>query len=255
MRNKEIIYLVILFVASILYTSCLDDGGNAITLASQISIVKKKPGDDRKFLLLKGGEMMYSPEFDKNDDYRIGDCGLADFIIDYSDPANANYEQDSGFLTVKNMKFTKLQKYPLDTALTDTSMILDQEVIVTSIYNKSVILEKNLFLFTEHNFSFKVDSFNLSYNKEKAPELVDDKRIYNLYLRMVMGNDTITKDKEIKYNAINLAEFIEKEGAKELALKKDTFLYFRINYLSAIRSDSTASWKASSEYAVNLNQK
>lgn len=254
MRNKEIIYLVILFVASILYTSCLDDGGNAITLASQVTVVTKKSGDDRKLLLLKGGKLIYSPDFDKNDEYRIGDCALIDFIIDYSDPANANYEQDS-VITAQIKNNTKLQKYPLDTALTDTSMVIDQEVIVTSIYNKSVILEKNLFLFTEHNFSFEVDSFNLSYNKEKAPDIVDDKRIYNLYLRMVMGNDTITKDKEIKYNAINLAEFIEKEGAKELALKKDTFLYFRINYLSAIRSDSTASWKASSEYAVNLNQK
>ncbi|MDD4515101.1 hypothetical protein [Massilibacteroides sp.] len=247
MGNRAIILGVGLILLFFFITSCLDDGGNEIMLTSQPAVVKLVP---EKVLLIKGGDLIHSAEMESNPNLEEGDCGLVDFVLDYSDAENIN-TADSGYYTASDVQFTSMDKNPLETILPDTGKVNAKEVVITDMYDKSVLLDYNLFLFTNHTIEFSLDSINLSYNGEDSQPVVSSagQRVYNFYLRYL--GDTISTQKEIKYNVFDLTSFVAEKTNEEREAGKDS-LYFRINYISAIKTDSTASWSTSQNFGVSL---
>lgn len=247
MKNKKLKYGLLLIILPLLLLSCLDDGGNEVTLASQPAVIKLH--DSKKAILLKGGDLIYSEDLDSNPNLGEGDCGLADFVLDYSLAENIN-TTESGYFTASKITFNKITKNPLLKVISDTSKVFSGEKTVTSIYEKSVLLENNLFLFTDHSIEIKVTKLDFSYNKEEEPTITEDKkRIYDIYFRIV--GDTVSVQKEIKYNVLALDSFIIDKSKIEKEAGIDS-LYFRIKYVSAIKNDSTPSWKVSQNFGIAL---
>lgn len=249
MRSNEFIYGLLLMLLPLLSTSCLDKGGNQVTLALQPAVVQLE-SEDTKVLLLKGGDLIYAENLDNDPNVEEGDCGLVDFVLDYSDAQNIQNKDSLGYYTASDLTFRKLTKNPLNPALADTSRVVWTERVVTNIYGKTVLLENNLFLFTDHAIRFDPKGLSFSYNKESDP-FVDEngKRIYDIYLR-IAGDSTGTQ-KEIKYNVLALDSLIHYQAPIEQAAGIDS-LNFRINYLSAIKNDSTPAWKTSQNYTIYL---
>ena len=91
------------------------------------------------------------------------------------------------FTTLRFIKYDSVAVWPLHETLTDTTVVLDKERLVTLDFKKSIYLEGRFFLQTQH-INHQVDQkdiFNLSYNPDQEVEKDDDgQRIYNLYLRV-----------------------------------------------------------------------
>lgn len=253
MRSKECIYGLLLLILPIIAISCLDDGGNQIKLDSQPAVVKLDL-DGKKFLILKGGDSVYAESLDNNADFAAGDCGLADFELDFSDGSKVqSTDSAANYYIASSLRFTELVKHPLYPELSDTSLVDPTEMVITNIHDKTVLLENNLFLFTDHTIQIGLKEVDFSYDKESKPTVEEDgKRVYDIYMRI--SGDTIGTQKEIKYNVLALDSLIHYQGAVEQAVGKDT-LNFRINYLSAIKSDSTPFWKTSKNYMILLPKK
>ena len=236
-------------ILPLLSTSCLDEGGNEIMLTSQPAVVKLVP---EKVFLLKGGDKIYTEEMESDPNLEEGDCGLADFVLDYSAAENIkNNVENSGYYTASEAVFTELTKNGVNENLSDTGKVYSDERVVTTLYEKSTLLEQNLFLFTNHSIQFDTKELDLSYNKGSEPEAEEDgKRVYNLFLRIT--GDSIGTQKEIKYNVFDLASFIATKSVVERQNGEDS-LYFRINYVSAIKNDSVPSWAESQNFAVSLS--
>ena len=252
MRIEKKIYGLLLLLLPLLAVSCLDDGGNRITLAAQPAVLKLA-SDGKKALLLKGGDMIHAENLETNPNLEVGDCLLADFVLDYSDAQNIKDSVVVDYYTGEISNLTQLAKNPLYPALSDTSKVVWTEKTITNIYEKSVLLEDNLFLFTDHSIRFDIKGLQFSYDKESGPEVEKDgSRIYNIYFR-ILGDSTSTQ-KEIKYNVLALDSLIHYQAPIEQAAGKDS-LNFRINYLSAVKNDSTGAWKASRTYTILLPKK
>lgn len=251
MKSKDLIYGLLLLFFPLFMASCLDEGGNEITLASQPAVVKLG-ANNTKMLMLKGGDRILSETLNNNAEIEIGDCGLADFVLDYSDPLNINSKEDSMY-TVKSLKFEKIDKAQLQSTLSDTSRVMSGEKIVTAIREKSLLMENNLFLFTEHTMKFDLGEINFSYDKSSAPTVEQGgSRVYTIYMRIV--GDSINTQKEIKYNVLALDSLLVNQAGLEQTAGVDS-INFRIKYLSAIKSDSTAAWKTSQQYTIRLPEK
>ncbi len=248
MKKNNRIYGFVLIVLLLSSTSCLDQGGNEIMLTSQPAVVKLVP---EKVFLLKGGDRIHTENMESDPNLEEGDCGLVDFVLDYSDAENIKENiEENGYYTASEAVFTELEKQKLYENLSDTGIVYSKERIVTDLYEKSTLIEKNLFLFTDHAIQFNVDELDLSYNKGAEPVILNDgKRVYDLYLRMT--GDSIGKQEEIKYNVFDLASFISEKGIVEQHNGMDS-LYFRIKYVSAIKTDSVPSWTVSQYFAVFL---
>lgn len=245
MINKKAIYLFSLLFMALLTTSCLDDSGSEISVTFQPAVVKG--ASPNKLFMLKSGEYIYDESYQSNVNVEEGDCGLVDFVWN---TAGSSAVADSIKFVASSLEFTELTKNPMKENLSDTAKVYSKEQAISSFYTKSVILEKNLFLFTEHARGFSNSSVDLSYNKGFVPVAgTDGKTVYNLYLRII-GDTTETKVKTIMYNVVDLSAFINEKGNKELEKKKDT-LYFKVNYLSAVKTDSIPSW-GTKDFAVYL---
>ncbi len=252
MRSKNFIYGLLLTLLSLSATSCLDDGGSQVSLTSQPAVVKLD-SESGKVLLLKGGDRIGNEKLDADPNIVDGDCGLVDFVLDYSDAQNIQTDSVLDYYTASSLTFLKLPKNPLLPELSDTSRVVWTERVITNIYEKSVLLENSLFLFTDHSIRFDIKEVDFSYNKEGAPFVEKDgKRIYDIYLR-IAGDSTGTQ-KEIKYNVLALDSLIHYQAPIEQAAGKDS-LNFRINYLSAVKNDSTPSWRTSQDYTILLPKK
>ena len=230
-----------------LFVSCLAEGGSEVTLASQPAVVKNVA--EKKALVIKSGTVIYSDEFNSRSNVVEGDCALVDFTIDLSSAENI-MKDSIGYYTAQSINFVPVEKRSVSKVLTDTATLIVNEQVVPSIYNKSCLIEDCLFLFTEHTIHFSNEMVDLSYDDNAEPHVDNNmRRVYSLYLRL--AGEVIGDSKEIKYNAFDLSRFIREKGAKEALAGKDS-LVFRINYLNAVRSDSTGVWRYSPEFSLPL---
>jgi len=230
-----------------LFVSCLAEGGSEVTLASQPAVVKNVAG--KKSLIIRNAAAISSDEFANRSNVLEGDCALVDFTVDLSSAENI-MKDSVGYYTAQSINFVPMEKRSVAKELTDTATLIVNEQIVPSIYNKSILIEDCLFLFTEHSVHFSNDMVDLSYNDDAEP-VVDNnmRRVYSLHLRL--AGEVISSSKEIKYNVFDLSQFINDKGAKEVLAGNDS-LVFRVNYLNAVRGDSEGVWRYSPEFSLPL---
>lgn len=165
----------------------MGDGSNSINY-HRVGVIRENPmrciytADDQGEIFI-----VSSSEFENRTDLKDGDCCVVDFKTNFSE------ELGNGVYNAEIYKYDSVAVWPLHETLTDTTVVLDKERLVTLDFKKSIYLEGRFFLQTQH-VNHQVDQkdiFNLSYNPDQ--EVEEDstgQRVYNLYLRVTQEGGT-----------------------------------------------------------------
>lgn len=230
------------------FGSCLGDGGSEVQVFAQPAIVKQVSG--KKVLLIQNGSTVSSDDFAQRVDLFENDCGLINFRLDFASVANISRGDSGGVYTAENIDFMGMRRWDVSAVLTDTTLLTLKEQRTASVYEKSCMLDRHLFLFTTHPVELR-DSLSMSYDVMSEPVVISGRRVYNLYLR-VMG-DTVRGGTTLASNSFDLSEFITVKSSVEKQAQKDS-LFFRINYVTSVRDSVTPVWGTSSEFALKLSE-
>ena len=208
----------------------MGDGSNSINY-HRVGVIRENPmrciytADDQGNIFI-----VSSSEFENRTDLKEGDCCVVDFKTNFSE------ELGNGVYNAEIYKYDSVAVWPLHETLTDTTVVLDKERLVTLDFKKSIYLEGRFFLQTQH-INHQVDQkdiFNLSYNPDQEVEKDDDgQRIYN--------TTAFTIDK-----FLDQAKAIEsREGQNEIN--------FKINYAERYNADTTACvWGATDVFTLRF---
>lgn len=259
MKKREL--YCIFAVCSLILSSCLGDTNTRITVGEQEAVYQTRPTSG---FYVNKGRFLYGSNLGVSGDN--GDC----FLIEYSFDSSSPELQETDSLSIEllgNPRYVDL--WPLDNRMTDTLIVLDNEVLTESILGRKPYINGRLFLWTNHTeLQNQVDSFMISYNPEQPYTTVNNSRIYNLYLRAVKiveeeggeegAEETVTEGTKVRVlrtNAFNLEEFINTVSQTEEQLGGDT-LRVAINYVSAYNKDTTAClWSATEPINFELNSR
>lgn len=242
-----------LFAASVAFTSCLGDGSTGLTMVNQPGVVQLDP---TKVVCIKGGDMISSADFQKSN-YEDGDCLLLDYSIDFGAGENSNKGGANGFYTAEifTQSIIEVNNWPLYNTLTDTTKILDDELIVSAVQGRCAYIKGQFFMFTDftdHPVN-QVDSFSLSYNPKQEITAEGKDRVYELYLRVVKkGTGSGEASSLLIPNAFHIEDFVKEAKKTENALGLEV-LNFKVNYTSGFNKDTTECvWKASNLFTIPI---
>ena len=177
-----------------------------------------------------------SAEFENRTDVKDGDCCVVDFETNFSETlADGVYDAD-------NYKYDSVAVWPLKENLTDTTIVLENERLVTLDFGKSLYLEGRFFLQSRHtnHQTDQKDIFDLSYDPALRTEQDKEGRtIYNFYLRVTQEGGTGDSSRWVNTTAFAIDDFLE--WAKEVESGKgEDAIHFKINYPSGFNADTTA---------------
>ena len=148
----------------------MGDGSNSINY-HRVGVIRENPmrciytADDQGEIFI-----VSSSEFENRTDLKDGDCCVVDFKTNFSE------ELGNGVYNAEIYKYDSVAVWPLHETLTDTTVVLDKERLVTLDFKKSIYLEGRFFLQTQH-VNHQVDQkdiFNLSYTPDQEVEKDDD---------------------------------------------------------------------------------
>ena len=210
----------------------MGDGSNSINY-HRVGVIRENPmrciytADDQGNIFI-----VSSSEFENRTDLKEGDCYNAEIY-----------------------KYDSVAVWPLHETLTDTTVVLDKERLVTLDFKKSIYLEGRFFLQTQH-INHQVDQkdiFNLSYNPDQEVEKDDDgQRIYNLYLRVTQEGGTGDSTKWINTTAFTIDKFLDQSKAIE-SREGQNVINFKINYAERYNADTTACvWGATDVFTLRF---
>ena len=174
-------------------------------------------------------------------------------MVDFK--TNFSEELGNGVYNAEIYKYDSVAVWPLHETLTDTTVVLDKERLVTLDFKKSIYLEGRFFLQTQH-VNHQVDQkdiFNLSYNPDQEVEKDDDgQRIYNLYLRVTQEGGTGDSTKWINTTAFTIDKFLDQAKAIE-SREGQNEINFKINYAERYNADTTACvWGATDVFTLRF---
>lgn len=231
-------------------TSCLDEGSNQEEGVSY-GVVATSSKTAKKIIYSNRIGPSYSARV--ADDFNIypGDCCQFSYILDYDIPENsADAVTANGYYTISIIDYVSITKYSVSPSLTDTTTFSSNELTVNSIsLSYSTIIDDKVFLATLHD-NFLTDqkqTFEMSYDSNQEPEVINGKNVYNLFLRVVKKEDgkspTITLASAV--NAFDMKYFISNFKNKEKNAGSK-YLSFRFNYINSLDDEKTkAVWNAS----------
>lgn len=242
-----------LLAASVAFTSCLGDGSTSLTMVNQPGVVQLDP---TKVVCVKGGDMISSADFQKSN-YEDGDCLLLDYTIDFGAGENSNKGSANGYYTAEifTKTITDLNKWPLYNTLTNSNIILEDELVVSSVQSRCAYIKGHFFMFTdlnEHPVN-QVDSFSLSYDPKQVIGAEGADRVYDLYLRVVKKEEgSGTASSLLVANAYYIEDFVKEAKKTENALGLEE-LNFKVNYVSGFNKDTTECvFKASNLFTIPI---
>ena len=164
-------------------------------------------------------------------------------------------ELGNGVYNAEIYKYDSVAVWPLHETLTDTTVVLDKERLVTLDFKKSIYLEGRFFLQTQH-VNHQVDQkdiFNLSYNPDQ--EVEEDstgQRVYNLYLRVTQEGGTGDSTKWVNTTAFTIDKFLDQAKAIESS-EGQNVINFKINYAERYNADTTACvWGATDVFTLRF---
>ena len=265
MKKKEL--YSILMICLLMLSSCLGDTNTRITVGEQEAVYQSRP---TKGFYVDGGRFLYGSNLSVTGD--TGDC----FLIEYSFDSAAPEVQGTDSLSIELIEQpVSVPLWPLDSQMTDTTKILNNEVLTESLLGRKAYIKGRLFLWSNHTETeSQQDSFMLSYNPEKMYTIEEGKRIYNLYLRAIKkvtkpeegsgddnkeeGEGTTETEKTVKVlitNAFNIEEFFDKAKVQEEE-KGEKGLSIAINYASAYNKDTTAClWSTTEPMLISFSER
>ncbi|MCS2891919.1 hypothetical protein NXY11_14840 [Parabacteroides faecis] len=251
MKNKELYSIFI--VCLLMLSSCLGDTNTRITVGEQEAVYQTRP---TKGFFINDGRFLYGSNLSVSGDN--GDC----FLIQYSFDSSAPELQNSDSLSIELIENpTPVDLWPLDEHWTDTTVVLQDEMLTKAITGRKFYIKGRLFLWSTHTvIENQKDSFMMSYNPENLYTQEDGKRIYNLYLRAITKIEAEEgeqpKGQQLNLvNAFNVEEFYNMAKALEEEKGSDT-LSIAINYASAFNKDTTACiWDRTEPVKYPINSK
>ena len=122
----------------------MGDGSNSINY-HRVGVIRENPmrciytADDQGEIFI-----VSSSEFENRTDLKDGDCCVVDFKTNFSE------ELGNGVYNAEIYKYDSVAVWPLHETLTDTTVVLDKERLVTLDFKKSIYLEGRFFLQTQH---------------------------------------------------------------------------------------------------------
>lgn len=246
---KKLKCLGVAAMATLLLTSCLEGGENSFSNPFY-GVLSYDYKVSKTLFYINDYEAFYVPTLESDPNF-MGDNVpvFAILNVNRDSPENADYASKGYYTaTVDPNSYGKLDKYPIYPVLTDTTKTLDDEILLTSVaqqgYSK---IKDQLFLGLNHSTYVKdqKNTFELSYDRTKEPEVIDGKRVYDFFIRVVKTEDgkgaTLQNPSEtIVFNGSNQFDLLV---STEQAASSET-LNLRINYAKSFNSDSTkiATW-------------
>lgn len=236
-------------ISLLMLSSCLGDPASTLSLSLQPGVVEV---DSVKVIDVKGGQVISSEAFQKQS-VSSGDCCLVDFTYDSSVPVS-----EYGYLPADITRYQEVADWQLFTTLTDTTKVLDNELLLTASYARYAYIRGQFFFFSDLGGyqNGQEDSLSLSYNPAQAVT-VDSKdgRFYNLYLRIIKKKEG-TGDAKVLFsaNAFDIEDFVKKIAIEENAAGMEE-VRFKVNYASGFNKDTTkCQWASSSIYSIPVSQ-
>ncbi len=251
---KKIFFNSIWVFGLLVLASCLGDPATNVTLSNAAGVVKIGGGKQEKVIHVKGGQIISSDDFQKAE-VEDGECILLDYSIDYGAGENANGGAQNGYLTatIYTQRMTKVDKWKLSAALSDTVSVQTNEQTISSLQTRCAFIEGNLFLFTQiaNHTENQVDSFSLSFNPNQVS---GSERIYELYLRSIVKTQENAKGSAmIIPGAFDIQELVKKAGG---TVSNPQEIKFRVHYVSGFAKDSTQCiWQTSDIFTINSAEK
>lgn len=245
---KNLKFLGVVAMATVLLTSCLDGGKNeADFTAYGVLSYDSKFGKNMFFI---ADEVPYYVAALANDPNFMGDgeCLVANLHVDRDSPEYADATSKGYYVATTPSGYSKLDKYSIIPSLTDTVKPLDKELTLKDVAQSGYSKIKN-FLFLSLTYPTVVNDqknrFDLSYNYSQEPVVVDGKRVYDFFIRVVKTEDG--KGATLQ-NATQVVTFDGRnEFSRLLNIEKASnaeSLNLRLNYVKEFDKDTTriTSW-------------
>ena len=251
--RKTVLYGVLAFCLVVL-NSCLGDPATQLTMANQAGVVVTGYGPG-KAIYTKGDVVVSSEDF-QTANVEDGECVLFDYSIDYGLAENADGGANKGYMTatIYENTLSEVGQWGLFNTLTDTSVVVEDELLLSSLQARSSYIRGNLFLFTEMSSHkpAQEDSFALSYDPN---QVLGNDLVYNLYLRTIRtaaDADSVKGESMIIPCAFNIEDFVESFAQKNEANE----VKFRINYANGFGKDSlSVIWKGSEVFTIDSSER
>jgi hypothetical protein len=257
MKKFRILSLAAIAVMMMTFVSCLDSGNNTST-GTVYGVVDYNDSFKKVVYGLDGG-VYYVPTIVSDESLQSGDCVGVYGTIDYGSADNAN-ASTTGYYVMNASEYEKYTSYyatgfmPSDTSTIQTGEL---PIMATSSLGSGTYIKGHLFVALQFA-SVKSDqknSYSLSYDMDNVSN-ESGTRVYNLYVRAKKVEDG-SKSASTAYITVpfEMSNFFTQATAVEKGLG-NTAINVRINYISALNSDSTqATWTKSDVYSYTIASK
>lgn len=233
MKIQPVYICVLLILLGV--SSCMGDSEETI-LYQRLGVVQETP--QISFFTVDSFQVT-APFFENNSDLKSGDCFRIDFATPMLDESRKNYFYKVEILTVDTIPVWKMSDEPTDTAF--ASLRENEELLSSIAYKQAKFVKDRFFLTTELRYLLENEevTFDLSSNWDHEPVFTSDqRRIYELYLRVLKENGTDTLNTRWKYtNAFIMDDFMKKASEIEREAGNDS-LVFRMKYIKEVDEEA-----------------
>lgn len=232
-------------MAALLLTSCLD--GKNESPVEGFGVADFSIDAMGKVVYVNDALPVYSPQFK---DLNEGDCVY--FRSTYRGEDNDGSKK---YWVVTNAVYSVLDSKGYLNSSLDTANIKTNEMVAIDAGISSYVIKNYIFLYSGHEKTpaDQKNSYTLEYNPE--PIVVDGKRVYDFFLRVVKTSDgTGTSGSNLFNYAINTGGQFKHIESKELSEGNEQ-LNIRLNYLKSYDEETkVATWGKSQIYSVALQK-
>ncbi len=251
--KKKVLYGATFLVAiMMMFTSCLGDGDNQISLNNQPGVIRFDMKTSKN-VMDTGYGPIYNPIFDNSSNFQEGGCYLVSFTLNQDRVENSNGQAAAnGYYTVDLLASpTLIEKGMTFSSIRDTTEVYPDEQALTSAIVSSgegqyMFFYVNGYAFIQSYFTGlnkQETAWELSYNGSVSSSMVevDGKHVYDLYLRATITKEGSTPSEDFApINAYYIKGYVDQINQAEQNNSAGAF-YFRINYIKSIK-DGVATW-------------
>ena len=254
MRKLNLQSVILFFVSLWLLTSCIDGEEQNRQSGTTVGVVRTDYESGKNLLDVSAVDAFYSIRFAQD---KEGDCFLVTYLIDYDREENSNANLiANGYYTVDIMLKEDVNKWAVNSMLTDTSKTLLNEVeIQDPIWDGDYMYIKGVF-FMYHLIEIPTDqnmAWNLSYDYDNLSSEEDGQRCYDIYLRATIRREgDRSKEKITIANAFEMKNYMEMVANKEKESGKSEFR-LRIHYPYEINEDGQITWKSKHSREISVS--
>ena len=248
--------LMSLFLSAFLLTSCLE--GGSVLEGGTLGVVSYGKTTPYIIKTPMNGDL-YTPSLNSlinNGELSTGDCVYFQYRYDSKLPENApNLVALNEYLTITLIDMMLINKSNLISYLTDTALVLPNELPIIKGCKEDLLFEGYLFMATTVSIQEDVElEWNMSYDPANMmPVTENGERYYDVFLRATIrkGSDKVLKYEASPINAYYMLHYLQNAASIERtnlgsAYKEDSStITVRLNYASSIDAvTNEITWKS-----------